>query len=122
MVFCAGYGHLAPSTKGGRTFCVFYALIGIPLILAMLSGIGEKLAILEEKLNVFMNRCPKYPKLGHIGRTLFIFWLGVAVFVLIPSALFVFMEGWTYGESVYYSVITLTTIGFGDYVAGRIPV
>ena len=33
---------------------------------------------------------------------------------------FTALQGWSYGISVYYSVITLTTIGFGDYVAGNI--
>lgn len=28
------------------------------------------------------------------------------------------MEEWTYLEGIYYSFITLTTVGFGDYVAG----
>lgn len=30
------------------------------------------------------------------------------------------VEKWSYGVSMYYSVITLTTIGFGDYVAGKL--
>jgi hypothetical protein len=28
-----GYGNLVPVTPGGRMFCIFYALFGVPLIL-----------------------------------------------------------------------------------------
>ena len=41
--YIVGYGNLAPSTSSGQTFCIFYALIGIPLMLLLLGGIGEKL-------------------------------------------------------------------------------
>ncbi|CAB4059177.1 unnamed protein product [Lepeophtheirus salmonis] len=44
---------------------------------------------------------------------------GVAVFVLIPALIFHYIEGWSYLDSVYYAYITLTTIGFGDFAAGR---
>lgn len=30
-----------------------------------------------------------------------------------------FTEEWTFIEGVYYSFITLTTVGLGDYVAGN---
>ena len=33
------------------------------------------------------------------------------------TALYSSQEGWTYFESCYYCFITLTTIGFGDFVA-----
>lgn len=29
-------------------------------------------------------------------------------------------EGWTYEVSVYYAYVTLSTIGFGDYVTGEL--
>lgn len=48
---------------------------------------------------------------------LFLLW-GLLVHLVIPPFIFMSMEGWTYLEGLYYSFITLTTVGFGDYVAG----
>ena len=31
------------------------------------------------------------------------------------SAMFHYLEGWTWIDSVYFSVITLTTVGYGDF-------
>jgi len=46
---------------------------------------------------------------------------GVAVFLLIPSIAFCYIEeDWNYLDSFYYAFITLTTIGFGDFVAGEL--
>lgn len=54
--------------------------------------------------------------LGNIG--FFLPWS--VVFYVLPSIAFMFMENWTFTEGVYYSFITLTTIGLGDYIAGNI--
>ena len=48
--------------------------------------------------------------------------LGVVLFVAVPIFVFQEVEGWTLLESAYFVVITLTTVGFGDYVAGRMDV
>ena len=45
--------------------------------------------------------------------------LAVLYFVA-PVMIFQQYEGWSYAEAVYYCFITLSTIGFGDYVAGEI--
>ena len=37
----SGYGFLAPVTVWGRVICVIYALIGIPLTLALLAIVGK---------------------------------------------------------------------------------
>ena len=45
---------------------------------------------------------------------------GTIVFILLPAIVFTFVEGeWRYLDSVYFAFITLTTIGFGDLVAGN---
>ncbi|XP_075232450.1 uncharacterized protein LOC142330870 [Lycorma delicatula] len=44
---------------------------------------------------------------------------GIVFFIIIPSGAFVYFEGWSFDESIYYAFVTLTTIGYGDYVAGQ---
>lgn len=48
--------------------------------------------------------------------------LGCLLFVAVPILVFQEVEKWTLLESAYFVVITLTTVGFGDYVAGIPPV
>jgi len=39
-------------------------------------------------------------------------------FAFIPAVVFHQLEDWSIAEGVYYALITLTTIGLGDYEAG----
>ena len=50
------------------------------------------------------------------------FFYGCIMFVFVPSLLFIQAEeDWTYLDAVYFSVISLTKIGFGDYVPSTTP-
>jgi hypothetical protein len=40
----------------------------------------------------------------------------VAFFIFITSALYHWLEGWSWLDSIYFVVITFTTIGYGDLV------
>jgi hypothetical protein len=42
----------------------------------------------------------------------------MGLFMFLPAGAFMYMEGWTYPDSLYYVFITLTTVGLGDIVAG----
>lgn len=59
-------------------------------------------------------------KIRVISTILFIL-AGCVVFVTIPAVIFKYIEGWTALESIYFVVVTLTTVGFGDFVAGKHP-
>lgn len=56
-------------------------------------------------------------KIRVISTLLFVLF-GCLLFVALPAAIFKHIEGWSVLESLYFVVITLTTIGFGDFVAG----
>lgn len=40
----AGYGHIAPKTTWGKVVTIFYAILGIPMMLVCLSNIGDIMA------------------------------------------------------------------------------
>ena len=56
-----GFGNLAPHTMEGKLLVVVYALIGIPLMLLLLAGIGEKLVLLFKRINK-LNVCSNKPQ------------------------------------------------------------
>lgn len=44
---------------------------------------------------------------------------GFVIFIFLPTGVLMHFEDWTFVESLYYAFVTLTTIGFGDFVAGN---
>ncbi|XP_051775849.1 potassium channel subfamily K member 10-like isoform X1 [Erpetoichthys calabaricus] len=122
VITTIGYGNIAPSTEGGKIFCILYALFGIPLFGFLLAGIGDQLGTIFVKSiarveKVFRNKQISQTKIRVTSTILFIL-AGCIVFVTIPAVIFKYIEGWTALEAIYFVVITLTTVGFGDYVAG----
>lgn len=172
---CPGYGNAALRTDAGRLFCIFYALVGIPLFGMLLAGVGDRLgSSLRRGIGhieaIFLVSCskplcwaqdtfptpppgtrarpqiegasPQAPRGGGVGckngrfgvslqkwhvpkelvrilsAVLFLL-IGCLLFVLTPTFVFCYVEGWSKLEAIYFVVVTLTTVGFGDYVAGE---
>lgn len=70
-------------------------------------------------------RCPSLqkwhvpPGLVRILSAVLFLLIGCLLFVLTPTFVFCYVEGWSKLEAIYFVVVTLTTVGFGDYVAGE---
>ncbi|CAH2328762.1 potassium channel subfamily K member 16-like [Pelobates cultripes] len=118
VVTTIGYGTIAPRTAGGQIFCVFYALFGIPLNVIVLSQVGKKLSTWCKKLGKCLFSRGVKKKTAKILTIIFFLVIGSIVFMTIPPFVFSFTEGWSYQEGIYYAFISLSTIGFGDYVVG----
>ncbi|XP_010880590.1 potassium channel subfamily K member 10a [Esox lucius] len=124
VITTIGYGNIAPSTEGGKIFCILYAIFGIPLFGFLLAGVGDQLG------TIFVKSIAKVEKMFRrkhnqisqtkirVASTLLFILAGCILFVTIPAVIFKHIEGWTGLEAIYFVVITLTTIGIGDYVAG----
>ncbi|KAK2883759.1 hypothetical protein Q8A67_017396 [Cirrhinus molitorella] len=122
VITTIGFGNISPHTEGGRIFCIIYALLGIPLFGFLLAGVGDQLGtIFGKAIAKVEGMIDKWnvsqTKIRVISTMLFILF-GCLLFVTLPAIIFKHIEGWSALESIYFVVITLTTIGFGDFVAG----
>ncbi|XP_054828289.1 potassium channel subfamily K member 16-like [Eublepharis macularius] len=120
VVTTIGYGNLAPSTVAGRVFCVFYALFGVPLNLAFLNQLGKGLSAHLINLERWVHKPGRAQVAQTLAMGLFLT-TGSLLFLVFPPMIFSYVEGWSYGEGFYFTFITLSTIGFGDYVVGTDP-
>ncbi|KAJ8341009.1 hypothetical protein SKAU_G00333000 [Synaphobranchus kaupii] len=121
VVTTIGYGNLSPSTYSGQVFCVFYALCGIPLNLAFLNQVGKCLTLHLGRLERGVVSAGKHRQWMEFLAVSCFLLMGSALFLVAPPLVFSYVEGWSYGEGFYYGFITLSTIGFGDYVVGTDP-
>lgn len=122
VITTIGFGNTSPHTEGGRIFCIVYALLGIPLFGFLLAGVGDQLGTIFGKgiarvEKMFVHGDISQTKIRVISTLLFVLF-GCLLFVALPAAIFKHIEGWSALEALYFVVITLTTIGFGDFVAG----
>ncbi|XP_031134673.1 potassium channel subfamily K member 15-like [Sander lucioperca] len=118
VITTIGYGHAAPRTDAGKAFCMFYAVLGIPLTLVMFQSLGER-------INTFVRYLLRRAKQGlglqktevSMGNMVLVGLLSCTSTLCIGAAAFSHFEDWTFFNAYYYCFITLTTIGFGDFVA-----
>ncbi len=97
---------------------MFYAVLGIPLTLVMFQSLGER-------INTFVRYLLRRAKQGlgfretevSMGNMVLVGLLSCMSTLCIGAAAFSHFEDWTFFNSYYYCFITLTTIGFGDFVA-----
>lgn len=118
VVTTIGYGHIVPTSPLGRIICILYALFGIPLTGLTLRSVGNRIsegistAVKMFERKVYNRETEKL----EIKTVVIAFLLLIIVMIMIPAIGFQALENWDYLESVYFCFITLSTVGFGDFV------
>ncbi|XP_066505887.1 potassium channel subfamily K member 4 [Hoplias malabaricus] len=120
IITTIGFGNISPKTEGGQLFCIFYALVGIPMFGILLAGVGDHLGTMLRRAvakieGLFLKRVS--PTSVRVISAVFSILIGCLIFIAVPTVVFQKVEKWTLLEAGYFVVITLTTVGFGDYVA-----
>ncbi|XP_037069303.1 TWiK family of potassium channels protein 7-like [Pollicipes pollicipes] len=106
-----GYGNMAPRTTSGRLFCMLFALVGIPMTVSVIADLGALFATSVSAL-------PGHQLTERQERalTLLVALGSLVLYIAVGGGLFLLWEQWTFYESFYFCFITMTTIGFGDFV------
>ena len=91
--------------------------MGIPLLLACLITIGKYLSSI---LDTTISRIPYKKSMVSKRKDVFSFGilivLAFIIIILIPAVIFQRVEmQWSYEDAVYFAIVSLTTIGFGDF-------
>jgi len=132
VVTTIGYGHQSTETPHGRVWCMLYAIIGVPLNAILIGALGS---VFSNQFKLFKKKLWQGFGKGEdvedrprivvviVESLVFVIFFS-SIFLLIPAAIFTALENnedndWAYTDSIYYTFITLSTIGFGDMVPDR---
>ena len=116
-LFSAGYGYITPQTPAGQILCIFVSLLGIPITLLAFKSVGELIA---KGANTAVTKFEKKilkrsePKLIETKSAVILF--SIMVLLIVVNSLLMRFPQWSFVEGVYFWFISLTTIGFGDYL------
>lgn len=115
-----GYGDLYPHKTYVRVLFAFYMLFAIAGVSLAISHLQS--AMVERQMKALTNRVPPAP--SRFNSTFTAFWkyrlliqdasLWI-LFLLVGAGFYSLSEGWSYADALYFVVISLATIGFGDF-------
>uniref|UniRef100_A0A0K0EDX4 Potassium channel domain-containing protein n=1 Tax=Strongyloides stercoralis TaxID=6248 RepID=A0A0K0EDX4_STRER len=131
-----GYGTIACQTVTGKVVTIFYAAIGIPLMLVVLGDIGDVLLSwfifiynwcyhkFRKIWNLFMIKInfdkyliknddeQEFPFIGSV--IIIIFYMLFISLVIFLADFSDNQQGLSFGDAFYFTFISMTTIGLGD--------
>ncbi|XP_041748973.1 potassium channel subfamily K member 15-like [Coregonus clupeaformis] len=97
VITTIGYGHAAPCTDSGKAFCMFYAVLGIPLTLVMFQSMGERINTLVRYLLCRLKRCMGLRRTDvSMGNMVLVGLLSCMSTLCVGAAAFSHFEGWTF--------------------------
>lgn len=107
-----GYGSSHASTSLGQFATIFFAVIGIPILGYTLAQVAR----MHLRGSVFLVERVLCTRMNTVRRQMGILWCLLVLFLFGGAFIYTILEPWTYVESLYFCFVTLSTVGFGDYL------
>ena len=108
LLTTVGYGDISPKSNFAKGFCCVYVICGV---LAISSSLGGVMGKMQARIN--MDRVLSSGMPGQTRRLVSA--TASMVGIVLLGAIFVYIsEGWSALDSLYWAVITCTSVGLGD--------
>lgn len=107
-----GYGNSHPLTSWGQLATIFFGLMGIPIMGYILA----QLARLDLQVSVLILEKVCCTRVNTVNQHMVVLWCLLCIFLFGGALIYSYLEPWTYLEALYFCFITLSTVGFGDYL------
>lgn len=123
LVTTVGYGHTTPLSDAGKAFSIFYALIGVPFTMLVLTACVQRIMhpLVVAPIGLLQRWGMKLRSATVLHFALLLF-VVVVFFFVVPAAVFSALElSWSFLDGIYFSFISLCTIGLGDFVPATQP-
>eukprot|EP00397_Hematodinium_sp_SG-2012_P059829 GEMP01077190.1.p1 GENE.GEMP01077190.1~~GEMP01077190.1.p1 ORF type:complete len:280 (+),score=42.38 GEMP01077190.1:121-960(+) len=107
-----GYGNCHPQTSLGRVATVIFAVIGLPIM-------GYTLALVAEAIITSTSYAVEKTfktRVDTVQRKTQLLWVLLFIVLFGGAYIYTVLEQWSYLESLYFCFVTLSTVGFGDYL------
>lgn len=137
-----GFGDFRAETSGGRVFLFIHTLLGIVLMVGLassvksafkeifLSGKAERMRRKSTMANAPLDRYQTnnttktrnmYLDLGMLKTHLILALLNFILLWVLGALIFMTLESWPFFQSLYFSFVTFSTIGYGDIIIKTYP-
>lgn len=121
IITTIGYGDITPKTTAGMWLAILAGFLGVPIMLLTLKSLGEFINdVILKVLKLLEKTLLKRSNVKHLEFKMLIITLLMMVTLLLIGATHEMKQNdWSLLEGVYAWFITMSTIGFGDFVVAK---
>jgi len=95
-------------------FCIVFTIIGIPYFAYMIGSLADLIGFAIDRFKKSLRLPSNVITYGYLLS-------GTMLMIIIPAKIFQYVEEWSFLDAIYFIIISLTTIGFGDFLPRNDP-